>query len=227
MRGHPPAFVVVTDFDGTAAELDVQQAILDALADRVAWRTINREWAEGRITTAERARQQWGLITAPEREVLAVLKNLRLDPGFPNFVRYCEARGYPLYVVSDGFDFYITPLLKAVGLEHLPVVANSLYYENGVPHLSFLLQRSPDQYYANDKTYVIEQVRQSGSTLVYIGDGYSDRAAAHVADLLFAKDQLARYCDEQGIHYEPFSTFADVLRVLAALAETRSQDSGG
>ncbi len=158
-----PRYVVVVDFDGTAAEDDVQQVILDTFADRDAWRRINREWADGHMTTAQRARRQWALVTASEQEILASLDPLRLDSGFPAFARLCADRGYPLYVVSDGFDFYIWPLLRRAGLDHLPVIANSLRFADGEPHFSFLLQRSPDQYYGNDKTYVIEQVRQQGT----------------------------------------------------------------
>lgn len=208
----PPRYIMLADFDGTAAERDVQQVILDALADPAAWRAINRVWADGGMTTAERSRRQWDLISAGEAEVLAVLEDLALDAGFPAFAQLCEQRGYPLYVVSDGFDFYIAPLLRRAGLERLPVIANTLAYRGGRPEFRFLLQRSPDQYYGNDKTYVIEQLRQSGSTVVYIGDGYSDRAAAHAADLLFAKDRLAEYCREAGIAFIPFRTFRDVCR---------------
>lgn len=207
---------MLVDFDGTAAERDVQQAILDALADPVTWRAINGEWAAGAITTAQRAHRQWELIAASEREVLAVLEQLQLDPYFPAFVRLCEERGYPLTVVSDGFDFYIHPLLRRAGLAHLPVIANTLRYVDGKPRFRFLHQRSPDQYYGNDKTYVIEQLRHPDSTIVFFGDGYSDRAAAHAADLLFAKDRLADYCREARVPFVPFTTFADVCRYFAA-----------
>lgn len=205
-----PAYIMVTDFDGTAAEFDVQQVILDALADHDGWRRINREWAAGRMTTAERARAQWALLRGGESEVRKVLEPLRLDPGFPAFVRLCEERGFPLYIVSDGFDFYIEPLLARAGLSYLPVFANSLRYEDGAARMSFLLQRSPDQYYGNDKTFVMEQVRRNGSVLVFAGDGHSDRAAAHEADLIFAKDRLAEYCEAERLPFEPFETFDDI-----------------
>lgn len=205
-------YVMVCDFDGTAAEADVQQQILDALADREAWRAINREWTAGKMTTAVRAQAQWALIDGAEREVLEVLRGERLAQGFVTFCRLCVTRGYPLYIVSDGFDFYIRPMLEREGLGYLPVIANSLRYVEGKPEMRFLLQQSPDQYYGNDKTYVMAEVRRPNSTLVYIGDGYSDRAAAHVADLLFAKDRLAEYCIQQGLPFEPFSTFVDIYQ---------------
>ena len=214
--GSTPAYVVVTDFDGTAAELDVQQAILDALADKQAWRAINARWTSGELTTAQRARQQWALIDAPQSEVLAVLGGLRLDPYFARFVALCRRREYPLYVASDGFDFYIEPMLAAAGIGGLPVIANHLRYVDGKPQLSFLHQRSPDQYYGNDKTYVIERVRQPASQLVFIGDGNSDRDAAHHADLLFAKDHLAEYCRAEGLPYRPYSTFEQICAYFEA-----------
>ncbi|HVA89747.1 MAG TPA: MtnX-like HAD-IB family phosphatase [Chloroflexota bacterium] len=208
-------YVMVADFDGTAAAVDVQQVILDALADREGWRRINAAWAVGEMTTAQRARAQWALIKGGEREVAAVLEPLRLDSGFAAFAGLCEARGFPLYIVSDGFDFYIEPLLQRAGLGHLPTIANSLRYEHDVPRMEFLLQRSPDQYYGNDKTFVIEQVREPDSIVVFIGDGYSDRAAAHAADLIFAKDRLAEYCREQDLQFEPFNTFEDISAYFA------------
>jgi len=208
--GTARGYVVVTDFDGTAAELDVQQEILDALADRQSWRAINARWTAGELTTAQRSRQQWALIDAPESEVLAVLDGLHLDPYFAQFVALCRQRAYPLYVASDGFDFYIEPMLAAAGIRGLPVIANHLRYVAGKSDLSFLHQRSPDQYYGNDKTYVIERVRESDSALVFIGDGNSDRDAAHHADILFAKDHLAEYCQAEGLPYQPYSTFEQV-----------------
>jgi 2-hydroxy-3-keto-5-methylthiopentenyl-1-phosphate phosphatase len=49
---------------------------------------------------------------------------------------------------------------------------------------------------------------------VFVGDGFSDRAAAHAADLLFAKDKLADYCVESNLPFEPFSTFDDIRAYL-------------
>ena len=45
-----------------------------------------------------------------------------------------------------------------------------------------------------------------------VGDGASDQKAALLADVLFAKDGLARWCDRAGVPYHPFATLADVQR---------------
>jgi 2,3-diketo-5-methylthio-1-phosphopentane phosphatase len=211
------SFAVLVDFDGTAAEHDVQQVILDAFADRDEWRRINREWAAGRMSTAERARQQWALVRAGEREILTLLNTEQLDPDFASFADFCRRRGYPLCVVSDGFDFYIRPILTREGLEALPLSSNSLSFVDGKAHMTFLHQRSPYQYYGNDKTFVIDQLRSPGTRIAYVGDGFSDRAAAHHADLVFAKSRLATYCLEQAIAFVPFETFRDVQSYFEAL----------
>jgi 2-hydroxy-3-keto-5-methylthiopentenyl-1-phosphate phosphatase len=51
-------------------------------------------------------------------------------------------------------------------------------------------------------------------TIVFVGDGYSDRCAALAADRVFARDSLAVYLDEREIAYEPFEDFG---RLGAAL----------
>jgi 2-hydroxy-3-keto-5-methylthiopentenyl-1-phosphate phosphatase len=51
---------------------------------------------------------------------------------------------------------------------------------------------------------------------VFIGDGLSDYAPAAVADEVFAKPALARYCRAQGVPCEVIGTFDDVVRSLDA-----------
>ena len=49
---------------------------------------------------------------------------------------------------------------------------------------------------------------------MFVGDGYSDRCASLASDRVFARDDLARYLDEQGVPYEPFDTLDDVAAAL-------------
>ena len=55
---------------------------------------------------------------------------------------------------------------------------------------------------------------EADGTVVYVGDGYSDRCAAQAADRVFARRALARYLDERGVAYEPFEDFYDIERAL-------------
>jgi 2-hydroxy-3-keto-5-methylthiopentenyl-1-phosphate phosphatase len=49
---------------------------------------------------------------------------------------------------------------------------------------------------------------------VLVGDGASDRHAALVADVVFAKDALAAWCEGEGVAHERFASLADVHRRL-------------
>jgi 2-hydroxy-3-keto-5-methylthiopentenyl-1-phosphate phosphatase len=49
-----------------------------------------------------------------------------------------------------------------------------------------------------------------------VGDGYSDRCAAELADVVFARRGLASYLEERGVPFERFEDFHSVARSLAS-----------
>ena len=58
--------------------------------------------------------------------------------------------------------------------------------------------------------------------IVYIGEGYSDRCPARYADIVFAKDDLLKFCHRENISYLEYRTFADVqLRLESVLSLKR------
>jgi 2-hydroxy-3-keto-5-methylthiopentenyl-1-phosphate phosphatase len=60
----------------------------------------------------------------------------------------------------------------------------------------------------------IKDARYQGRTTVLIGDGASDRKAALLADVVFAKGPLASWCARFGVPCHRFETLADVRRAL-------------
>jgi hypothetical protein len=61
---------------------------------------------------------------------------------------------------------------------------------------------------------------------VFVGDGASDRYAAHHADVVFAKDALARYCEAADVPYVAWRRLGDVASwVRDALADERLPSS--
>ena len=52
--------------------------------------------------------------------------------------------------------------------------------------------------------------------VVYVGDGYSDRCAALASDRVFATAGLARYLEDRGVAFEPFTDFHALSEALAA-----------
>ena len=60
----------------------------------------------------------------------------------------------------------------------------------------------------------IKDAKYRGQTTVLIGDGASDRKAALLADVVFAKDSLADWCTAFGVDMLPFTTLDDVRAAL-------------
>jgi 2-hydroxy-3-keto-5-methylthiopentenyl-1-phosphate phosphatase len=214
--------VVFCDFDGTITQLDVTDQILAQFA-HPSWREVEREWVLGLIGSRECLERQIALVDAPPREFHAVIDSIKIDPHYPAFCRFTRRRRVPLYIVSDGFDYVISRVLKRAGVagalrngSHL--FANTLRVEGRRLLPSFPHSAEPCEHgCATCKAAIIRQHREGRQPIVFVGDGMSDRFAVEVADLVFAKRQLLAYCRENGISCHPFETFEDVQGVLEDL----------
>lgn len=217
--------IVVTDFDGTAARDDVQVSIMQTFTGDE-WLKANQIWDRGELTTAQRARAQWDLLrerNVGEEALHEVIGRAELDPYFPELVTECRKRNWPVVVASDGFDYYITPILERAGLSDLPVYCNSLICSDGEYRMNFRSETNGGcGRCGNCKRVIVEQLRAEAQSkganprIVFIGDGNADRCGAEVADLIFAKRKLRTWCEQNGVEYIPFETMADVAAVLFA-----------
>jgi 2,3-diketo-5-methylthio-1-phosphopentane phosphatase len=211
---------IICDFDGTISRRDTTDLVLETLAGP-GWTELEDEWLATRITAAECMRGQVALIGGDREALDAVLDSVELDPGFVDFVAWCEARALPVSIVSDGVDYFIGRILARHGLERLPVISNELAGEPGAWAL--------EQPWAEAgcaagsgvckcaATGLRGRTRVPPATTVYVGDGRSDFCIAGRADILFAKDKLADYAAARAQPYHPFETFHDVTATLAAL----------
>lgn len=55
----------------------------------------------------------------------------------------------------------------------------------------------------------------AGRKTIYVGDGRSDLCPSRGADVVFAKSVLARTLAAEGVPFVPYSTLADITRVLS------------
>jgi len=210
---------IVCDFDGTISRSDTTDLVLERLA-RPAWRELEADWLANRITAAECMRRQIALIDATQDALDDVLDAVELDPGFLDFVAWCEARDLPLSIVSDGVDDFILRILERHGLQRLPVIANRLTHDAGAWGLEQPWARqgcAAGSGVCKCRAATLTGRTQGASTLVYVGDGRSDFCIAGRADVLFAKDALADYAVSRGRPFHPFETFHDVTAALARL----------
>jgi 2,3-diketo-5-methylthio-1-phosphopentane phosphatase len=208
---------VICSFDSTVALDNVRRPLLAAFADP-SWRDVEAEWEEGRITAAERAERQIGLIQASDADLNTFLDEVSIDPAFVRFTNWCRNQGLSLAIVSDGVDRFVERILTANGLTGIPVVANEL---DGSPSRRTLSQPwgragcAAGSGVCKCDVAIIEAF--DDDLLVYVGAGRSDFCVSARADVLFAKGELAAYAAARKRGYFAFQTFDDVAAVLVRL----------
>lgn len=211
-------WALVSDFDGTASLTDVGDAIVKNYAGPAAWHEVDAAIRRGKLTTKGAYEVVYSRIRVSAAELEKFVLSFALDPDFPAAVRLFAARGLPALIVSDGFDFYIDRLLERAGLAWLTRYSNHLEITGSVPKVSFPHHGALScRQCANCKTYHLKKLRAQGYSIVYLGDGHTDRCAAQRADLVFAKGYLAQFLGRKGIPFHPFQRYADVLPHLTAL----------
>lgn len=209
--------IFAIDFDGTLALDDTVDKLLEGHADP-SWRELERDWLEDRISAQDCMRLQIGLVRADRLALENHFQGIRIDPAFAAF-RDHVSRFAHVAIVSDGLDRAIHCALRAAGQDDLPVFANRLsLLPGGGLELSFP-HREPECGGGNGvcKCAVVAKLAaRHGGPVVLVGDGKSDACLAARADVVFAKDSLARHCEHHGITYIPFDNFTDVLAAVQA-----------
>jgi 2-hydroxy-3-keto-5-methylthiopentenyl-1-phosphate phosphatase len=204
-----PVGSILVDFDGTACLHDVAEHLLMRYGDP-SWPSYDEAWARGEIGAREGIRAQAAMLDAPTDELLAyALDHCPMDPTFSPFVRWAANAGLPVTVVSDGFGFYIEPLLAAAGIDDVPIITNTwrdgeMSFDNGHGEC------------VGCGTCKMRAVLEAPGPVAFIGEGDSDRFGALYADIVFAKDALVDWCKQDGVPFVPWDDFDDVRSRLEA-----------
>lgn len=202
-----PVRSVLVDFDGTACLHDAAEHLLDEFGDP-SWPIYDEAWERGEMGAVEGLRLQAGMLHADTDTMLAYsLSHCPVDPTFAPFVTRCGEEGVPVTLVSDGFGFYIRPLLARVGLTDVPVITNDwvdgeMEFRNGHPDC------------VGCGTCKMRAVLEAPGPVAFVGEGLSDRFGALYADVVFAKDALVGFCRGAGVPFRPWTTFDDVWDAL-------------
>lgn len=204
---------VLCDFDGTISNEDIGFKIIETFAGP-GWLEIEEAYQRGEKGSREALEEIFALTRVSEQELRRfVEENFFVDPAFADFLDYCSRMNWPVTILSDGFDFYIDLLLNKHRL-NVPYLANELRVADMVLKANFPYTSSHCGLCGNCKLDYARQLREKGARIIYIGDGHSDTCAGQVADLLFAKGALARYCQKENIPFVPYRSFHDILAAL-------------
>ena len=210
MLDNPSNLAVFLDFDGTITTADTGVYVLERHgAD--GWREIDAAYVRGEIPSRECLIDEWDLLPHDEALLVATAREVPLDPGFKPLVEALRGSGAEVTVVSDGFGLTVYEVCQAIELR---VIANRVDWETGRLEFPYEDRCCACSSCGTCKQAPVKAASQAGRTTVLVGDGASDRKAALLADVVFAKDGLARWCSANNLEFLPFEGLRDVQQAL-------------
>lgn len=208
--------IVISDFDGTITARDSLVEILNKFASPK-WHKIARLINKGRLGTRIGLRKEFNLARVTRLEFVDFLvKHIKIDATFKNFLQFCRKNKFRFLVVSGGFGLNIKTVFKKFGIRNVPFYANAIKFNKDVAELKFPPEVTTCKTCSHCKAPYIGQFKKKGYFTIYIGDSVTDRCPAKVADLVFAKHHLAEYCKAKGIKYIPYNTFGQIKKYLTS-----------
>ena len=202
---------LVLDFDGTVTVDDMLDRIASGFGDEAVYQEVEEGLLAGEITLRECIEREFEPVTAPLQEVVDwTIEHARIRPGFADLVDRARADGWRVLVVSSGFHELIEPLLENLGVQVDEVRANRL---DPRPEGWRVLWR--DETICEHCGQACKRSALPDGHIAYVGDGYSDRCAALLADRVFARRGLADYLVEHDLPFQEFETFHDVVAALS------------
>ena len=195
---------LVLDWDGTVTEEDTHTMALSQFGDPELFRRAEVGIERGELTLKECMELEFSGMRASLEEVTAwLIEHARIRPGFREL-----AERYEPLILSSSFEELIEPLLEREGVR-LEVVANRV---DPRPDGWRVLWRLAAECATCGEP--CKRAALPSGEIVYVGDGYSDRCAAHVAERVFARDGLAAYLEAEGTPFEHFDDFYDLASLL-------------
>lgn len=205
----PPPFQVLIDFDGTLVEPNVAiELVAEFVEDgaRIA-KEVDVQLHAGEITLREAWGREVALLPMERCDEMAryAVEHVPLRKGARELLELLSTQEVPVAVVSGGLDFYIHPILQREDLD-VPVFSDRVEAgSNGGPfQLKHPFGHPTCQLCGICKARVVRDHAGTQVPVVFVGDGSTDRYAAEVADVVFARHRLLTYCRERGVPCLPF-----------------------
>jgi 2,3-diketo-5-methylthio-1-phosphopentane phosphatase len=216
-------FKIFVDFDGTISQQDIGEAIFRRFGDKEKVENIITKLLSDEIT----AKQCWqSLCNSVEKldknELNEFIDSIEIDHTFHKLVNYSKKNEMDLFVISDGFNYYIDRVFEREKLSGIKYYSNKLEFDSNnklIPIFPYLDQNCTTS--ANCKRNHILNNSGEDEYTIFIGDGNSDKYTVQFCDFIFAKDDLLKYCEVERITYFPFNNFNDVIEKIDELKSRR------
>ncbi len=208
---------VFVDFDGTITKVDVGNSFFRKFGNEAESLKAVARWKSGELSGSGLLLEEAEFVDVSEKKARDFCRSCEMDESFKRFYSFCFEKGIEVTILSDGLDFYITEILEANGLSGIPFYSNRASFDSRKISIE-LPYESDCTKCANCKGHQILMRTGPEDVVVYVGNGLSDRCAVQYADMVFAKDDLLKYCEENNITYYPFASFDDVLAKFSKVA---------
>lgn len=208
-----PKTLIQCDFDGTITEEDVSFTLLDHFANGN-WRERLKDYNSGKITVGRFNTEAFSLVKADRTALVQhALEQVSIRPGFGKFLAYCEHKGIRIYIVSNGLDFYIEEIMKAMGAEHIEFSAARTRFNPEGLDVRYI---GPDGSLLEEdfKGAFTTSFLNQGYRVMYAGNGTSDLRPARRTSHIFATGSLEEHCKRLNIEHTSFTDFNKVIDVL-------------
>ncbi|MEW6376193.1 MAG: MtnX-like HAD-IB family phosphatase [Thermodesulfobacteriota bacterium] len=204
--------LILCDFDGTISIRDLGYDLLNRFSSGD-WESIDRDFCEGKIGSKEAYSRIAKIIKWDEQAILDFIReHSGIDPCFTSFYRYCRDQGIDIKIVSDGLDVYIKTVLEIHHLSEIPFYSNCGHFLKGKEvDVAFPHFNEECGLCGACKKRLLQIHRKEYDSILFVGNGLSDRCAAKEADFVFAKGSLYAYCIDQDITCHFFQDFHEIL----------------
>ena len=204
--------IVFCDFDGTITAEETFVAVLKQFAPEISARLIPQMYAR-QLTLRQGVRQI--LESIPSElypKMIEFTKSQSIRPGFIELLDLLESERVPMVVISGGLKGMVEVVLASL-LPRIHAI-HAIDVDTSGSHLRVVSEYEGGTELVN-KVQVMAQYRADEK--IAIGDSITDLNMALEAPVVFARDRLAQYLDEQQKSYIPWNDFFQVRDYLKQL----------
>lgn len=204
--------ILFCDFDGTITAKESLEAVFTTFAPG-RWEPVKQKLMAGKLTVRDGVREVMETIpSARYPEMCAFVAGIPIRPGLEEFLDFLEHRHIPFVVLSGGFRGMVEARLGPLKERMHRIYAADVDVSG--PFLKVTSAHESDaELVAKAEVMALFSAREK----IVVGDGITDFNMARHADVVFARDRLARFLDQSGIAYYPWLDFFDLRDSLNKL----------
>lgn len=202
--------IVFFDFDNTIATCDVFDDMVMRFSRDKRWVDLEKKWKQGKIGSMECLEGQLEGIRITRKELDSHLSGIKLDPYFKKLLEFLDAKGIEKIILSDNFDYILKRILNHNAIKGIKIYSNKLQFARQRLLPEFPFKSKDCRVCAHCKTKNLLANVAKDSIIIYIGDGNSDICPAEYADIVFAKEDLLKYCKGKKLKYVRYDSLRQV-----------------